>query len=92
MCFDQLNPTANASIAIVDVVRLDLEENMFDVRASIEEFFQVLITRKLFIFRRQSIPSSTCANSLAWWHIHVGQFLNVGFITKEILGISCSQI
>jgi hypothetical protein len=36
MCFDQLNPTTNASIAIVDVVGLDLEENMFDVGASIE--------------------------------------------------------
>ncbi len=92
MCFDQLNPSANASITTIDVVGLDLEENMFDVGDLIEEFSQALITRELFIFRRQCIPLSTCANSLVWWHSHVGQFLNVVFITKQIFGISCSQI
>lgn len=36
MCFDQLNLTTNASIAIVAIVGLDLEKNMFDVRILIE--------------------------------------------------------
>jgi hypothetical protein len=32
VCFDRLNPTITTSIAIVDVTRSKLEENMFGVR------------------------------------------------------------
>ncbi len=40
---------------------------------------QTLITKKLFLFRKLSIPSFACVDPLAWWCI---QFLNVGFLVK----------
>jgi hypothetical protein len=33
-----------------------------------------------------------CTNPLAWWKTHEGQFLNVGFLTKQVLGIPRFQI
>jgi hypothetical protein len=50
------------------------------------------MSRELSLFKRLFIPSSACANPLAWWLTHEGQFPNVGFLTKQILGISGSQI
>ncbi len=92
VCFHQLNLTTNAhTITIVDIVRLNLEKKMW-WGASIEESFQAQIIEELSLFRRLSIPSSTCVDSLAWWRIHEGQFLNVYFFVKQILGIPSSQI
>jgi len=57
-CFDQLNLTTTPSVVVeVDVVRLDLEENMFGVGALIEEFSRTLVTRELSLFTRLSISS-----------------------------------
>jgi hypothetical protein len=68
LCFDWLNLVAGTSaISAIDVARLELEENMFGVGASIEKSSRTLITRELSLFRRLSIPSSTCADPLAWW-------------------------
>jgi len=36
--------------------------------------------------------ASMCVDPLAWWHIHEGHFLNMGFLVKQILGIVGSQI
>jgi hypothetical protein len=44
------------------------------------------------MFKRLFISSFACAGPLTWWHIHEGQFLNVGSFTKQILGILSSQI
>jgi hypothetical protein len=66
-------------------VRLDLKENMFGVGVSIKEISWTLIRRKLFLFKRFFIPPLTCANPLAWWCIHEGQFPNVGFHAKQLL-------
>jgi hypothetical protein len=58
VCFGRLNLVVGISaIAAIDVVRLELEKNMFGVGASIEESSQALVTR-IFLFRRLSIPSS----------------------------------
>lgn len=66
VCFHQLNLTTNAhTITIVDIVRLNLEKKMW-WGASIEESFQAQIIEELSLFRRLSIPSSTCVDSLAW--------------------------
>jgi hypothetical protein len=61
---------------------LEFEENMFGVGASIEESFQTLIIKELFMFGRLSIFSSTCVDPLTWWRMHKGQFPNVGFFAK----------
>jgi len=45
---------------LVNVAKLDFEENMFNMGASIEESFQAPIIRELFFFRKFSILSSTC--------------------------------
>ncbi len=37
VCFDQLNHTSTTSTATIDVTRLKLEENMFDVKVLIEK-------------------------------------------------------
>jgi hypothetical protein len=52
---------------------------MLGVEISIEEISQTLITKKLFLFKKLSIPSFACVDPLAWWCI---QFLNVGFLVK----------
>jgi hypothetical protein len=58
VCFGRLNLVVGISaIAAIDVVRLELEKNMFGVGASIEESSQALVTR-ISLFRRLSIPSS----------------------------------
>ncbi len=89
VCFDQLNPIANTSaIAVVDVVEPKLKENMFGVGASSEESSWALVIEELSLFRRLFISSSTCADPLAWWQMHEGQFQNVGFLVKQIRGIS----
>jgi len=84
VCFDWLNHVVGTYVILaIDDARLKLEENMFGVGASIEESFQALITRELSLFRKLSIPSSTCADSLAWWRMHEGQFPNLGFLAKH---------
>jgi hypothetical protein len=65
---------------------------MLGVEISIEESFQALVIKKLFLFMKLSIPSFACVDPLAWWCIHETQFLNVGFLVKKILEISSSQI
>jgi hypothetical protein len=76
----------------IDEVGLELEKNVFDVRASIEESSQALVIGELSLFKRLSIFSTTCANPLTWWCMHEAQFLNVGFLAKQIFGILGSQI
>jgi hypothetical protein len=88
VCFDWLNLVAGTFvISAIDVARPELEENMFGVGASIEKSSHTLIIRELSLFRRLSIPSSTCADPLAWWWMHEGQFPNVGFLAKQNFGI-----
>ncbi len=52
----------------------------------------MLLLLEILFIRRLSIPTFACANLLSWWQCHENQFLNVGFLTKQILGISRSQI
>jgi hypothetical protein len=51
-----------------------------------------LIIRKLFLYKRLFISSFACGDPLTWWHKHEGQFSNVSFLAKQILGIPRSQI
>ncbi len=44
------------------------------------------------MFKRLSIPCATCEDPLAWWCNYEGQFSNVVFLAKQILGIPRSQI
>ncbi len=66
----------------IDDSRLELEKNVFEVRASIEESSQALVIGELSLFRRLFIFSSACANLLTWWCMHEGQFSNGGFLAK----------
>lgn len=60
---------------------------MFGVGAFMEEFSWVLVIGKLSFFKSLVILSSMCANPLAWWKIHEGQFLKVGFLAKQVFRI-----
>ncbi len=44
------------------------------------------------MFKRLSIPCATCEDPLAWLCNYEGQFSNVVFLAKHILGIPRSQI
>ncbi len=44
------------------------------------------------MFRRLSIPPTTCEDPLTWWCYHEKKFPNVAFMAKHILGILWSQI
>jgi hypothetical protein len=56
------------------------EVEIFGVGESMEESSYALVTKKLFIFWRLSIPLSKCVNPFAWWWSHESQFPNVGFL------------
>jgi hypothetical protein len=95
VCFEWLNLIAvNASIVavIINVVGEEFEENMFDVGASIEESSRALVTIKLSLFKRLFVLPFIYGDPLAWWCIHEGQFPNMGFLAKQILGIPSSQV
>jgi hypothetical protein len=82
-------------VASNDGIGLHVEEdetNMFGVGASMEESSQALVTRKLSLFWRLAIFPPMCANPLPRWKTHDGQFLNVGFLAKQVLWIQRSQI
>ncbi len=68
------------------------EMNVFNIGASMGESSWALIIGELSLFQKLSILLSICANPLAWWQIHEGQFPNVGIFVKQILGIPKSQI
>jgi hypothetical protein len=70
---------------------LENEGHIFGVGTYFESS-QVLVTRELFLLKRLSIPFTTCENLFIWWHNHKGQFLDVTFLAKQILGILRSQI
>jgi uncharacterized Tic20 family protein len=93
--FERLNPSIQVE-AFVSIDGLLIEEeketNMFGVGASMKEFSQALVIGELFLFRRLVIPLLMCANPLIWWKTHEGQFPNVGFLGKQVLGILGFQI
>jgi hypothetical protein len=60
---------------------------MFGVGAVVEKPSHALVTRELFLFQRLVIPPPMCSNPVAWWKTHEGQFPNVDFLTKQVLGI-----
>jgi hypothetical protein len=53
-------------------LEFELEENMFGVGGSIEEYSWTLVIGKLSLFKRFSILSSSCVDPLAWWWMHEG--------------------
>ncbi len=86
VCFQQLNPNIVATTTTTNDARLGLKENMFGIGVSIEESFQTLFIKELFLFKTLFISSSTCANPLTWWHMHerIGLLTHVP-ITSQIL-------
>jgi hypothetical protein len=75
-------------VVLVDglIVQED-ETNMFGVGAFVEKSLWALVIGKLFLFQRLAIPHGPMrANPFAWWKTHRGQFSNVGFFTKQVLG------
>jgi hypothetical protein len=70
----------------------EFEENMFGVGSSIEESSHALVTRELFMFKKLPSLPFVYVDPLAWWCIHEGQILTMGFLTKQVLGILGSQI
>jgi len=93
--FHRLNPIVEVIIAPCDEPAFQIEEednNMFNVRASMEESSWALVTTKLSLFRRLFIPPSMCVDPFVWWQTHEGYFPNVVFLAKQILGIFNSQI
>jgi len=65
---------------------------MFGVGAFVKESSHALVIGELSLFRRLVVPLSMCANPLIWWKTHEGQFPNVGFLGKQVLGILGFQI
>jgi hypothetical protein len=67
-----------------------LEKNMFGAGVLNEESSWALVIGELSLFKRLSIPSSTCVDPLTWWQMHEGHFPNVVFLANLILGIPSS--
>jgi hypothetical protein len=63
---------------------------MFGIGASMKKSSQALLINERSLFWRLSIH--LCANPLAWWQTHEGQFPNVALFTKQIFRILKSQI
>lgn len=87
--FYQLNPTIEIVITPFDEVNVPIEENdsnMFGVRAFIVECSKALITTKLYLFWKLSIPQSMCIYIFAWRQTLEGQFFNVFFLLNIFFG------
>jgi hypothetical protein len=65
---------------------------MSRVGASFKESSRALVTKKISFFMKLPRPSSASKDLVVWWHNHEGQFSNVAFLTKQILGVPRSQI
>ncbi len=92
VCFERLNLSIVVIVTTTNDEKLELEQNMFEMGVSVEESSQTLVTAELSLLKKFYVSSSACANPLTWWHMHEGQFPNVGFLAKHILGILDSQI
>jgi hypothetical protein len=60
---------------------------MFGVGAVVEKPSHALVTMELSLFQRLVVPPPICSNPVTWWKTHEGQFPNVDFLTKQVLGI-----
>ncbi len=89
VCFEALNPITKACTS---TNHNEEKGNMFRVGASFKESSRALVTKESSLFMKLSIPSSASKDPLIWWHNYEGQFSNVAFLAKQILGISRSQI
>ncbi len=88
--FDWLNLIVKAIITPCDELVLQIEKedgNVFDVGTSMEESSQTLVTIELSLLWRLYIPPTTHVDPFALWWTHEGQFPNVTFLAKQILGI-----
>jgi len=93
ICFHQLNPIVQE--CNVDGLSEEFNEednNLYGVGASIEEFSSILVIGDLSLFTRLPILQATSNDPLAWWCISEGQFSNITFLAKQILGKPGSQI
>jgi hypothetical protein len=52
VCFEQLNLSIVVVVTTTNDEKLELEENMFGMEASIEEYSQALITTELSLFKK----------------------------------------
>jgi hypothetical protein len=68
------------------------KKNIFGVDTSIKKSSHALVVGELSLFKRLFVIPTTCVNPIVWWHNHETQFLNIGFLAKQILGILKSQI
>jgi hypothetical protein len=69
-----------------------LNDPLFGELTSTEEANESLLKSKLSLFHWIVVLEEDLKSLLAWWETHESQFLNVGFLTKQILGILRSQI
>jgi hypothetical protein len=93
VCFHQLNLIVQE--CNIDGPNEELNEedtNIFGDGVFIEKSSRAFVTRELSLFRRFPTLQAACNDLLAWWHINEGQFPNVAFLAKQILGIPRSQI
>ncbi len=93
--FDPLNPTIVVFVAPCDglIVQVEKEDdNMFGVINSMQESSWAFVAIDFSLFERLSILHSMLVNPLALWQTCKGQFLNVGFLAKQIFGIPKSSI
>lgn len=88
--FDPLNPIIAIFVAPCDglIVQVEKEDdNMFGVINSMQESSWAFVAIDFSLFERLSILHSMFVNPLALWQTCEGQFLNVGFLAKQIFGI-----
>jgi hypothetical protein len=69
-----------------------LNDPLFGEPTSTEEANESLLKSKLSLFHWIVVLEEDLKSLLAWWKTHESQFLNVGFLTKQILGIPRSQM
>jgi len=65
---------------------------LFGELTSTKEANESLLKSKLSLFHWIVVLEEDLKSLLAWWKTHESQFLNDGFLTKQILGIPRSQI
>jgi hypothetical protein len=87
--FDQLNPINDAIVPPFDKhdVQIEEEDNMFGVGAFILRGLLGHLLIQSFFYFEGYLTHNLCIDFFVWWWTHEGQFPNVTFLAKQILGI-----
>ncbi len=92
-CYHYLHPKTKSKVGCAYQIKdTKFDLNIFEQTRSPSEPTIELVIREMLIFRCYQVDSKNIKHLFQWWAKHEAMFLNVGFLTWQILKIIGSQI